>query len=65
MDFACTMADITMGGMTLINIPCCLILSSTVVKALKDYESQKKKGLNPHFRAEDIGLDPDKLSFWK
>ncbi len=65
MDFAWTMADITMGGMTLINIPCCLILSSTVVKALKDYESQKKKGLNPSFRAKDIGLDPDKLSFWK
>ncbi len=65
MDFAWTMADITMGGMTLINIPCCLILSSTVVKALGDYEKQKKQGLNPHFKANDIGLDPDKLSFWK
>ena len=37
MEFAWTMADITMGGMTLINIPCCLILSGTVVKALRDY----------------------------
>ena len=34
MDFTWTMADITMGGMTLINIPCCLILSGTVIKAL-------------------------------
>ncbi|MBQ7653741.1 MAG: alanine:cation symporter family protein, partial [Clostridia bacterium] len=65
MDFAWTMADITMGGMTLINIPCCIILSSTVVKALKNYESQKKQGVNPVFKAKDIGLDPDKLSFWK
>lgn len=65
MDFAWTMADITMGGMTLINIPCCIILSSTVIKALKNYESQKKQGVNPVFKAKDIGLDPDKLSFWK
>ncbi|MBQ9531368.1 MAG: alanine:cation symporter family protein [Eubacterium sp.] len=65
MDFAWTMADITMGLMTIINIPCCLILSSTAVKALKDYEKQKKSGKNPHFKAADIGLDPDKLSFWK
>ncbi len=65
MDFAWTMADITMGLMTLINIPCCLILSSTVVKALRDYEKQKKSGKNPHFRAADIGLDPERLSFWK
>lgn len=65
MDFAWTVADITMGLMTIINIPCCLILSSTAVKALKDYEKQKKAGKNPHFKASDIGLDPDKLSFWK
>lgn len=65
MDFAWTMADITMGGMTLINIPCCLILSGTVIKALKDYEKQKKAGNNPIFRARNIGLNPDKLSFWK
>ena len=65
MDFAWTMADITMGGMTIINIPCCLILSGTVVKALKDYERQKKAGKNPHFRARDIGMNEDNLHFWK
>ena len=65
MDFAWTMADITMGGMTLINIPCCLILSGTAAKALKDYERQKRSGMNPVFHAKDIGLDPEKLSFWK
>ena len=40
MNFAWTMADITMGGMTLINIPCCFILSRLVIKALKDFEKQ-------------------------
>lgn len=65
MDFAWTAADITMGGMTLINIPCCLILSGTVVKALKDYEKQKKAGKNPVFKAENIGLDDGDLIYWK
>ena len=65
MDFAWTMANITMGGMTLINIPCCFILSGIAVKALKDFESQRKRKLDPHFRAKDIGLDESKLSFWK
>ncbi len=65
MDAAWATADITMGLMTLINIPCCLLLSGIAVKALKDYEKQKKEGKNPHFKAKDIGLDPDKLSFWK
>ena len=65
MDFAWTAADITMGGMTLINIPCCLILSGTVVKALRDYERQKKSGKNPIFVAKEIGLDDSELTYWK
>ena len=65
MDFAWTLADITMGGMTLINIPCCLLLSGQVIRALRDYERQKKAGRDPEFHAADIGLDAQKLSFWK
>ena len=65
MDFAWTMADITMGGMTLINIPCCVILSGVAIKALKDFESQKKRRLNPVFHAKDIGLDSSKVELWK
>ncbi len=65
MDLAWTMADITMGGMTLINIPCCLILSGIAVRALRDYESQKKRKLKPTFHAKDIGMDTSQLSFWK
>ncbi len=65
MDLAWTMADITMGGMTLINIPCCLILSGIAIKALKDFERQKKRKLNPVFKAKNIGLNESELSFWK
>lgn len=65
MDLAWSIADITMGGMTLINIPCCAILSGVAVKALHDFEQQKKRRLNPTFKARDIGLDDSGLSFWK
>ena len=50
-------ADITMGGMTIINIPVILILSKYVVRALKDYDLQKKQGKNPVFKAESIGIN--------
>lgn len=65
MNFAWTMADITMGGMTLINIPVCAALSGIAVRALRDFESQRKKRLNPHFRATDIGVKESEVSFWK
>ena len=65
MDLAWALADITMGGMTLINIPCCIILSGIAIKALKDFESQRKQKLNPVFHAKDIGLDPKELHHWE
>ncbi len=65
MDFAWTTADITMGAMTLINIPCCLLLSGKAARTLRDYEKQKKAGKNPVFRAADVGIDDRGLSFWK
>ena len=57
-------ADITMGAMTLINIPVIFILSKYVVKALKDYEAQRKAGKKPVFKAENINL-PDKVDYWQ
>ncbi len=36
-------SDVLMGVMALINIPVILILSNTALKALEDYEKQKKK----------------------
>lgn len=57
-------ADITMGAMTLVNIPVIVILSKYVVGALKDYEKQRKEGKQPVFKAENINL-PDNVDFWQ
>ena len=65
MDAAWAMADITMGGMTLINLPACMMLGKVAIDSLKDYENQKKKGQNPVFRAGNIGLAEKELDFWK
>ena len=57
-------ADITMGAMTLINIPVIVILSKYAVRALKDYEKQRKEGKQPVFKAKDINL-PDNVDYWQ
>jgi len=62
-DFLWNVADVTMGGMTIINIPVIFILSKYALRALKDYEKQCKEGKEPSFRAKDIGL-PDKVDYW-
>ena len=64
MDAAWAMADITMGGMTLINLPACMLLGGVAIRALRDYEKQKKAGKNPVFRGSDIGLDEGELEYW-
>ena len=65
MDTAWAMADITMGCMTLINLPVCVILCKRAIDCLKDYETQKKAGKNPVFKANSIGLNEDELNAWK
>lgn len=65
MDAAWAAADISMGLMTIINLPCCVILFGVVKKALTDYEKQKKEGKNPEFHAKNVGLDSEKLSCWE
>ena len=65
MSMAWALADITMGGMAIINIPCIVLLGGVVYKALADYENQRKEGKNPVFKAEDIGMDPNILDYWK
>jgi len=64
MDAAWAMADITMGLMTLINLPTCVMLGKTAVDCLKDYEKQKKAGKDPIFKADTVGLDEKELDFW-
>ncbi|MCR5501102.1 MAG: alanine:cation symporter family protein [Acetatifactor sp.] len=65
MGAAWALADITMGGMTLINLPACMILGKVAIDALKDYEKQKKAGANPTFLGKNIGLAEEELDFWK
>ena len=56
-------ADITMGGMALINIPVILILSKYAMRALKNYTNQRKEGKEPVFCAKDIDL-AHKVDYW-
>lgn len=56
-------ADITMGAMTLINMPVIIYLGKYVFRALKDYEEQRKNGDEPVFKAKNIDL-PDKTDYW-
>ena len=57
-------ADLTMGGMTLINMPVILILSKYAVRCLNDYTAQRKQGKEPQFRAKDIDL-PHEVDYWQ
>lgn len=65
MNAAWAAADITMGGMTLINLPSCMLLGKVAIDTLKDYEKQKKEGKKPVFKASDIGINTEELDFWK
>ena len=56
-------SDVLMGVMALINIPVILILSNTVVKALKDYEIQIQQKKNPVFFSKNIDLK-QKTDYW-
>ncbi len=57
-------ADITMGGMTLINMPVILYMGKYAVRALKNYEQQLKTGKGITFKAKDIDL-PDQTEYWQ
>ncbi len=56
-------ADITMGGMALINMPVIIILSKYAFRALENYMSQRKNGKEPVFFSQDIGL-PHRTDYW-
>ena len=55
-------ADITMGVMAIINIISIFLLGGIAMKALKNYEQQRKQGINPVFRGKDIGIED---TVWK
>ena len=57
-------ADITMGAMALINMPVIIILSKYAIRALRDYEKQRKEGKDPEFKKESIDLKHD-VDYWQ
>jgi len=63
-DLLWNIADITMGGMTLINMPVIFILSKYALRALNDYTSQRKKGIEPVFKAKNADI-PHNLDYWQ
>lgn len=63
-DLLWNIADITMGGMTLINIPVIIYLSKYAFRALRDYEKKSKSGMEVSFKTKDIDL-PHDVDYWK
>ena len=56
-------ADVLMGIMALINLPVIVILGKTALKALDDYQRQRRAGKDPVFKASSIGLKQE-TDFW-
>lgn len=54
-------ADIGIGIMCWINFVALLVLSPKAIKILKDYERQKKLGIDPVFEPSDLGLNNAEL----
>ena len=57
-------ADVTMGLMTLINVPVIIILGKYAFRALADYRKQRKAGKIPTFRSRDVGIE-EELDYWQ
>ncbi|MGG5737290.1 alanine/glycine:cation symporter family protein [Bacillus cereus group sp. IBL03679] len=60
---AWTLSDIGVGIMAWVNIIAILLLQKPALLALKDYEKQKKKGKNPVFNPQELGIK--NADFWE
>jgi AGCS family alanine or glycine:cation symporter len=60
---AWTLGDIGVGLMAWLNIIAILILQKPALLALRDYERQKKAGLDPTFDPEALGIR--NAEFWR
>ncbi|MFP8966760.1 alanine/glycine:cation symporter family protein [Pokkaliibacter sp. CJK22405] len=56
------MGDVGVGIMAWLNIIAILIMQRPALLALKDYEAQRKQGLNPVFRPSKLGIK--NAEFW-
>lgn len=61
--FVWDLADMFQGLMVITNMPAIFILCGVAIKCLNDYRAQKSQGLNPVFKASNIGLK-DHTDFW-
>ena len=59
---AWTLGDIGLGIMVWLNMIAIIFLSNHAIKALRDYEEQRKKGLDPQFDSKSLGIDH--ADFW-
>ena len=50
-------ADVGVGLTCWLNLPVLALMAPKSFRILKDYEEQKKKGLDPVFVPEDIGFE--------
>lgn len=60
---AWTLGDIGVGSMAWLNIIAILLLTKPTLKVLKDYEQQKKQGLDPVFDPVKLGIKG--ADFWE
>ena len=58
-----TLGDIGVGIMAWINIAAILLLSPKALRALKDYERQKRAGREPQFDPQALGIEG--CEYWK
>ena len=57
-------ADMMQGLMVVTNVPTIVILGGIAFKCLDDYRKQLSQGINPIFKAKDIGLRLD-TGYWE
>lgn len=57
------MGDIGVGCMLWVNTFATLLLTPQILRIVKDYEKQKKLGLDPLFDPATVGID-DKAGVW-
>ena len=61
--FVWTLGDIGVGVMAWINVVAILLLSPKALGALKDYERQKKQGVEPTFDPKELKIE--QADFWE
>ena len=65
LDFVWTIADITMGMMTICNLAAILLLGKYAITALNDYRSQRLRGYDPIYHSSSIPEIAKKTPCWE